>query len=63
MNQFRTISLALVLCLLAACGGGGGGGGIDGSSPDGGAGLSGGDRDLAGISRAVPPTMGALEAI
>lgn len=66
MYRFRMVSVALALCLLAACGGGGGGGtdgdglGGDVLSYDAG---SGGNRDLAGVPRAVPSTMGALEAI
>lgn len=64
MHRLRVLSLALMFGLLAACGGGGGGGGaadLDGGSDyDAG---TGGNRDLAGVTRTVPTTMGALEAI
>ncbi|WP_096457430.1 hypothetical protein [Sulfurifustis variabilis] len=62
MYRFRIVSLAFSLCLLAACGGGGGGsGGGDGAGFSDDGSIAG--RDLAGVERAVPSTMGALEAI
>lgn len=64
MYRFRILSLAFALCLLTACGGGGGGGGGSAGADSGGTdyGSSTG-RDLAGVTRAIPSTMGALEAI
>lgn len=62
MYQFRMFSLAFAFCLLAACGGGSGGGATGDSTSGYDAGLD-GNRDLAGVPRAVPATMGALEAI
>lgn len=64
MYRFHMLSLVLALSLLAGCGGGGGGtAGADGAAGYEYDASSGANRDLAGIPRAVPPTMGALEAI